>query len=99
MKKIYCVLDAIKGLHFDFGEEVKGLLNFLKEQEDCELVEMSVGSCTLLLALDIYCEQHNIELQVYKKDGTPFQTVTEAHKFASDEYIDLDLFGIKEKEL
>ena len=101
--KIKIKLDGANGLHFAFGHEAEGIIETLesairinkKYHENPNDITLTVGSQTQLLALQIYCQENNIELEVYDLDNKKFEDITAAHKHVNDEYINLDLFGLR----
>lgn len=101
--KIKINLDGANGLHFAFGYEAEGIIETLesairinkKYHEDPNDITLTVGSQTQLLALQLYCEKNNIELELYDSQGNKFEDITAAHRYVNDEYINLDLFGLR----
>ena len=93
--KIKVRLDGANGLHFAFGHEAEGIIETLESAIRINKITLTVGSQTQLLALQLYCEKNNIELEVYDSQGNKFEDITAAHRYVNDEYISLDLFGLK----
>lgn len=96
--KIKVRLDGADGPHFPFGKEANGIIGILKMHIDVygeNNIDIRVGSQTQLLALQLYCEKNNIELELYDSQGNKFEDITAAHRYVNDEYINLDLFGLR----
>lgn len=96
--KIKVRLDGSGGPHFPFSKEAKGIIGILQTHIDVygkNNVDIKVGSQTQLLALQLYCEKNNIELELYDSQGNKFEDITAAHRYVNDEYITLDLFGLR----
>ena len=93
MRTIICHLDAVNGLHFPFQKEGEGVHEYLKDHD-----EITVGSPTQLLAVDVICEQEGHRLEVHLPDGRVATNEEEggmcaAHDYVNVEYVFLDAIG------
>lgn len=93
MRTITCHLDAVNGLHFPFQRECEGVREYLGDHD-----EITVGSPTQLLALDVICEREGYHLDVHLPDGRVATNegngLCPAHEYVNREYIFLDTFGL-----
>lgn len=91
-KKIILIIDFIYGCKFQVGEEKKGIYQKLDNAfEDCDVITITVGSSTQLLAAEMYAIEHNCSFKVKLHNGefVEGEDLCKAHYEANHEYISL----------